>query len=436
MLEILCYIISALSISLITMYIFNNISNNHNFGVRKVLIFIFAIFVFITNYAFSPPFFRQIVITLLLMLISLYGYDTDIKDSIINMIYLQIMVIFAELIYTIIYFILSSGINLMVWNHSVIGVVVTNIFVPLIVYLLYKIKVIKGFYFMLKSFTCYLSENKVLLFVIFYSVMANVMFYAIYYMYYEYKAILFITFAAIFTIYTVILFIILRVENNYDKLNDKYSLTLENLKTYEQLLDQYRVANHENKNQLLMIRGMTKNKSIISYIDKIIDYKEQNNKDIYNLVKRIPLSSIHAVLYNKILLMANKKIQYSLAVDRNLVSKDFAHLTPENILDICSIVNILIDNAIDETSNQTNGQILIEFNKLDDRIEIAVSNTCREHVNVNEIFNMGYSTKGENHGYGLTIVKEIIKNNYSLFKDDVEMLNNIFTYHLYIKIKM
>ena len=211
-------------------------------------------------------------------------------------------------------------------------------------------------------------------------------------------------------------------------------MSLESLKSYEGMLNQYKVANHENKNQLLLIRNMSKNKKLNEYIDKLIDNKEKDDNNIYNKIKMIPSNSIRAALYSKILLISNKKISYNIAVDRKISSKDFINLSVNTILDICNILNVFIDNAIDEVSNYEDGQILNEFNKINDEIEIAVSNTCRNDIHMNKLYDEGYSTKGNDHGYGLVVVKNTCDES-SIIRNKTEFINNIFTQYIYIKTK-
>ena len=240
----------------------------------------------------------------------------------------------------------------------------------------------------------------------------------------------------IFAIYAGIIIIYFRTSSNYEKIKNKYTLSIENLKSYEEMLDQYRVANHENKNQLLLVRNLVKDKKVKKFIDEMIDNKEKDDNNVYNTLKRIPDSSIRAVIYSKILLMCNKKISYSMHVDRKISTIDFSCISTKTLLDICNILNIFIDNAIEEVLNYGKKQILIEFTKLNtEKLEIAISNTCKSAVELDAIYGMGYSTKGTNRGYGLSIVKTTIEDNQGVLENKTERIKDIFIQYLYINLK-
>ncbi len=433
--ELFSYLISAVCISTSIMYIYY-LNQNKPFKLTAELVFVylFAIFVFAVTYKYAPPFMRQIVIMMLLLLMSFVGYGTSIKDSILNMMYLELICIFAEMLYGTFFFLFNTA-NVMEWNHSIIGMILSNTVIPIIMIIIAKLRISKKIYNKLNLFVEYLSKYQIFIVILLFLVSLNTIFNVIYYEYYSNRLIVFITINLVFIFYTLVLFLILYTSNKYAKIKDKYTISLENLKMYENMLDQYRISNHENKNQLLLIRNMVDDKKTKNYIDELIDNKEKDDSNVYNRLKRIPSSSMRAVIYSKVLLMQNKKINYSLTIDRKLTSKDFADISNTLSLDICSILSIFIDNAIDEAANSSKKQILMEFIKNGNNIEIAISNTCENEVKLDEIYKMGYSTKGAEHGYGLSMVKTILDSRLSRLSNKFEKVNDIFTQYLYIKIK-
>lgn len=89
--------------------------------------------------------------------------------------------------------------------------------------------------------------------------------------------------------------------NRYLKVYDKYNTTISSLKEYEDILNQYRVSNHENKNQLLTIRNMIKNKekNISEYIDKIVENKLKDNEQFMGQSSVIPEGGLRGLIYLK-----------------------------------------------------------------------------------------------------------------------------------------
>lgn len=60
---------------------------------------------------------------------------------------------------------------------------------------------------------------------------------------------------------------------------------------------------------------------------------------------------------------------------------------------------------------QSKKEVEIDFKVQKDCLIISVANTYDNKTDVNKIGKKGYSTKGAGHGFGLSIVKDISKNN-------------------------
>ena len=84
------------------------------------------------------------------------------------------------------------------------------------------------------------------------------------------------------------------------------------------------------------------------------------------------------------------------------------------IEDICKILGVYLDNAIEATENILDKEIIISLYKDKGSIVIEISNTFLGEVDLNKINNIGYTTKVGNHGYGLPLCNEIINKNEKL----------------------
>jgi two-component system sensor histidine kinase AgrC len=75
--------------------------------------------------------------------------------------------------------------------------------------------------------------------------------------------------------------------------------------------------------------------------------------------------------------------------------------------------------------------VSLHFFLEDDNINIILANTFK-NINLDELEEKGYSTKGENRGIGLYLVKEIIKHSNTI-KKETSIINNFFVQKIIIK---
>lgn len=105
--------------------------------------------------------------------------------------------------------------------------------------------------------------------------------------------------------------------------------------------------------------------------------------------------------------------------------------------DICRILGILIDNAIEAAKECEDKYISVKFifDKMNNRNLVIIENPYKNSlIDINKIYEKGYSSKKKkiNHGLGLWKVKQILKKNKNvciftskgkLFKQQLEIYN-------------
>ena len=253
-------------------------------------------------------------------------------------------------------------------------------------------------------------------------------------------------FSTIYMIITNIFFISVYVfmigffvqKSNNNRLTSKYDQLIDYSKTYEQELVKRSKKQHEYKNQLVIIKSMIedKDKSVIDYINDIL-HDNDKNKDTKWLTRltNIPLGGLKGLIYYKINEMTSKGINVNLEVAESLNKKSLWKTYSDNSQDISKIIGVYIDNAIEAASESEEKVIEIQFYLDNENIVLCMGNTYVGDIDLTKIDNDGYSTKGNNRGYGLSLVKELLSKHSDILSSDRIIMDNYYVQNLTIKTK-
>ena len=422
--------ISSIILVLSSMYIWKNIDDEIiTFNIKNIIIFLICCLFVTINYYYVHDFIRPIIATLLLILYSSYLKKKITNKSITLAMYSQILIIISEFIY-LITLVLAVGANSENIVNTYYGSIISNVIISIIAIYISKIKCNKKIYKKIISITDRIKKIHLFLVIIVFAFIASFLTAFFYYKINLAYLMIFNLFVTI--IYFIFIYNYFKANNNYLKVYDKYNMTLNSLKEYEDILSRYRISNHENKNQLLTIRGMIKNKKVASYIDEVIENKIKDNEKLMFESMVIPEGGLRGLIYSKMLLMKENNIEFDLCVDKALKTTDLTSISDDLMLSICNIVGVYLDNAIEAVGKLKEKYIIIEI-YLDDTLNIAITNNYEGSIDIDNIDKEGYSTKGGNHGYGLSLVKKIIANNKNITNNKC-ITDNEFTQE--IKIKM
>ena len=397
--------------------------------------FILGLYVFF-SYMVTDSFIKLIILFLLTIVCLIYithGQKINIFNMIITTFIVWLVIILVDIIYTsiflnvlsldMVYFRNNGYLNL--FANSLVFITVTLIFCNSnIQRIIKKINLIK-------------IKNSEYYYYIILITISVVMFSIIFYLCqfsYNPKVIQIVVLVMVI-IYTIAILVTLNEFNQKNRIQSEYDILLKNLIEYENLLDLQRVTNHENKNQLLVIKGMVdKGESNTSeYINSIIDTQYKDNDAIIYKTNRIPSGGLRGLIYYKILTMKEKKINSNLDVDRSLNELDFDNIPIKTNQELCKIVGVFLDNAIQAVSELKKKEIDIYLKYENDELYIKVSNNYSGVIELDKIDNSGYTTKGKGHGYGLSLVKGIIREN-ACFKNDREIHGKMFSQIIRLKI--
>lgn len=399
-------------------------------NIRLYITLVGLIIISILNYIITEKFIRIIIITVIFMIFVRYLFKEKIQKSIIMPIFYQLIVFISESIFAIC-IVLILGNNFDKLLNSFWGVFLTNVSVSVISIIFCTNKYIKQLLEKIFKLTDKIKNSQLILLSLIILIILNISNMSVYY---EIKFISLLVFNfSIIIIVSVIVINTLITQNKLNKVNGKYNIALKSLNDYENMMSKYRIVNHENKNLLLTVRAMILNneKEIPKYIDSIIEKKYIDDEKLLLKMAVIPSGGLRATVYSSIMKIKENKIDYDLIIDKKIKSINLIKYDTNTIIDICKIIGVFIDNAIEEVSKMKKRNITIEFFVEKSKINIKISNTCSSNVSIENIFKNGYTTKGEGRGYGLALVKQIVNDNKHL-TNRIEYKKNVFSQILII----
>jgi len=198
---------------------------------------------------------------------------------------------------------------------------------------------------------------------------------------------------------------------------DKQEILLNFMKEYEMIIDKERIDRHEMVNNLLVLKSI-KNKNTKQY-NKILDdilLTYQSNKTPKGLYE-LP-SGLKGLFYYKIYDMKNKNVEVFINVSNKII-KDLDDLDSKTLTKVCKILGILLDNAKEAACESKNKLVVIDLYKEENDIIIYIENSINEDnsVDIKKMKVKGFSTKGNNRGYGLYIVNKLLGDTNKILLD-------------------
>ena len=218
----------------------------------------------------------------------------------------------------------------------------------------------------------------------------------------------------LFVLFLFLLMAILYFKENMKskEMSDKYNELLSTVDTFEKELITKRKIIHDFKNQLIVINGYADNpEKLKAYLSEIMkDQRNIPNSKLLLNVEKLP-SGLKGLIYYK---FSNLDSNINVSIDIKNSLKKYESISPKLNKDCLKILGVFIDNAIEAVKNEKEKYINLEFIKQKEQIIITVRNTCTSRVNIKNLTKNGFTTKGKNHGYGLSLVSDIVRKDDSL----------------------
>lgn len=436
MLELSSWFIIGIIYNYFYCYIYSRFNNKEKFKINKtnILICLLISFLYCLVLTFETKEIMVIFKFILTMLLFKIVYNDNLSKLLINSFFIYVIFAIGEMFFAII-FVMLLNIDQTFVQTNFIGIIFANVSILVIVLILIN------FHFIEKNIVRIIEwyKNKKIvnnIILIFFGLI--MMFFFIFYNYLkiESKEIFFINNAFFIS---VIIFIISFFKEKKDnaRLSSEYDQLLDYVKTYEEVIEEKSKNQHEYNNQLILIREMlgNRNKKVREYIDQILSIEnEQSKSNWLNKIKNIPNGGLKGLIHYKIVEMQKKKIKLYIDINENVDNKKINKYLTDNLNDISKIIGVYLDNAIEAALKSKEKYIIIEAECNKDKLNFSISNTYKGGINLSKIDNAGYSKKGKNRGYGLSLVHDIISK-----RDDVEQyreFNGIyFVQHICLKYK-
>ena len=238
------------------------------------------------------------------------------------------------------------------------------------------------------------------------------------------------TFKFIITIYVsfILAVIILVVVISFTVLREiRYKRQMQEIDNYykytvriEKINNDMRKFRHDYVNILLSMSEFIRDddmKGLKTYFDNNITPLKDNiqTKSFkINGIEHLQIRELKGLLTSKIIQAQENNIQVSVEVP------DEINEISLNMIDLSRMVGIILDNAIEASLEIDNPLIQIGFMKEENSVIIIIMNKCAKDIpKVHELFQEGFSTKGNNRGLGLSTLKEISESKENVLLDTI-----------------
>lgn len=424
-----CYLSILLNLAvLVWCYSKTGVERKSNKIKCAISLVILSALVYLVN-VFVGTSFKWIAVYTLITLLFSFNYREDVYYVIFKSIIVYVIMIFADIISSIVLMAFVKSVNVETVNlFKALGSFLNSTCMFVMFSFKPFVKLINLFFskILKKSYLPVICVSFFLLFV----------FWLIEY----YHKVIFssdtIIISIIVMLFLMFLFVMLALQylkNKNNEIQKQQLLVL--MHEYENVLNQTSENRHEMLNDLLILRSIAdKNSSEFTRtLDGIIRQYDTKKFKKYTSLAKLP-TGVKGMIYYKIAFINENEINFDTVVNGVDYAK-FEAMNKDLYYKVCKILGILMDNAIDACVDSDKKKLVVSVYTENEDLCVEIDNSYSGIVDKDGIKKKGYTTKGKNHGYGLTILNRIVDETKELeFEQSINEEDKLFTSILKIKL--
>ncbi|MFJ6264742.1 sensor histidine kinase [Lysinibacillus xylanilyticus] len=215
-----------------------------------------------------------------------------------------------------------------------------------------------------------------------------------------------------FVLLTISIFVVLYLAFKQYKMKQREQ-EMKNFESYvasiEQINQDMRKFKHDYVNILSTLRTFIDDKNYEGlhtyFYDHILEanHHEQLNQQGMMMLNNLKINSLKGLVTTKILQAQSHHVPFYIEIVEEITDIDVDPIV------LNRMVGILLDNAIEAARGVEKGEVRMAFIHMDAVIFLVVSNTFDKKIalKLHEIYQEGFSTKGEKRGLGLANLRQM-----------------------------
>ena len=201
----------------------------------------------------------------------------------------------------------------------------------------------------------------------------------------------------------------------------------------EQLIDESRELRHDYKNLIATISGFIE-EGDMAHLKEYFDQNIRNTwvdldkkGKAWQSVKDIQPPELKGILYEKVLKAVAADVNIRVIPDYEL------NIQYKAMKDLCCILGILIDNAVEAAEEADEKSVDIRMIKMEHGYQIIIQNTYFTKPDLAHLYQKGYSTKGADRGLGMYYAHEMILEHEEI-EFEFEIQEHVIIQKIYIEL--